>query len=139
VVPVVLGLLLLVRIALPGAWPSTFGLNLVVAVGASLAIGGALAGTIVPQSLDTARLLNFNDPIALIGNLVLLVGVICALAYFAFITRPGGKRPQPIKALSVGGRWVLIVTFGAILGSLATTFYAALIERLKFLIDLVVS
>src|SRR5437773_687297 len=49
----------------------------------------------------------------------------------------GGDRPIPIRALSTTGRWVLVVTFGAILGSLATTFYAALIERLEFLLNLV--
>lgn len=133
-VPVAFGLLLLMRIAFPGAWPASFGLNLVVVVGASLALGGALAGTLVPQSLDTMRLLNLNNPAAAIGNIVLLGGVVCGLAYFAFGTRAGGERPQPVKALSVAGRWVLMVAFGALLGSLATTFFSALIERLAFLI-----
>src|SRR5438132_602980 len=50
-VPVALGLLLLLRIAFPAAWPSQFGLNLVVVVGSALALGGALAGTLVPQTL----------------------------------------------------------------------------------------
>src|SRR6476620_1018163 len=54
-VPVALGLLLLLRIVSPGAWPSQFGLNLVVVVGSALALGGALAGTLIPQTLDTMR------------------------------------------------------------------------------------
>jgi hypothetical protein len=141
-VPVALGLLLLLRIAYPGAWPSSFGLNLVVVVGASLAFGGALAGVIVPQALDTMRLINFYDTsaagiAAIAGNIVLVLGVICALAYFAFGARANGVRPAPVAQLSVVGRWVLVLAFGAILGSLATTFYVALIERLSFLIDLV--
>jgi hypothetical protein len=37
----------------------------------------------------------------------------------------------------VAGRWVLVVAFGAILGSLAITFYSALIERLVSLVDIV--
>jgi hypothetical protein len=135
-VPVALGLLLLLRILYPGAWPSQFGLNLVVVIGSALALGGALAGTIVPQTLDTMRLLDFNNPYTLAGNIVLVLGVITALAYFAFGARPNGTRPAPVMALSTVGRWVLVVTFGAILGSLATTFYAALIERLQFLIGL---
>src|SRR3954451_5902205 len=74
-VPVALGLLLLLRIAYPGAWPASFGLNLVVVVGSSLALGGALAGTLVPQALDTMRLLNFSNLdaagiAALVGNIV---------------------------------------------------------------------
>lgn len=44
---------------------------------------------------------------------------------------------MPIRQLSMVGRWVLVLAFGAILGSLATTFYAALIERLVALVDLV--
>src|SRR3954463_12897543 len=55
-VPVALGLLLLLRIVYPGAWPSSFGLNIAVVVGSALALGGALAGTLIPQSLDTIRL-----------------------------------------------------------------------------------
>ncbi len=136
-VPVALGLLLLMRLAFPGAWPASFSLNLVVVVGSALALGGALAGTLVPQSLDTMRLLNLNDPLALAGDLVLLGGVVCGLAYFAFGARAGGERPQPVRALSSVGRWVLVVTFGALLGTLTTTFYAALIERLKFLVDFI--
>jgi hypothetical protein len=136
-VPLVLGLLLLMRIAYPGAWPASFGLNLVVAVGAALAIGGALAGTIVPQSLDTMRLLDFNDPYTLTGNIVLFLGVICTLLYFAFGVRPNGERYPVLKQLSAVGRWFILVAFGAIIGALATTFYAALIDRLQFLINLV--
>lgn len=136
-VPVALGLLLIMRIAYPGAWPASFGLNLVVVVGAALALGGALAGTIIPQSLDTARLLHFDDPYTLTGDIVLVLGVVTALSYFAFGARPDGGRPMPIRAISTAGRWVLVVTFGAILGSLATTFYAALIERLQFLLGVV--
>ena len=133
-VPVALGLLLLLRIAYPGAWPASFGLNLVVVVGAALALGGALAGTILPQSLDTMRLLDFSDPYTLAGNVVLVLGVVSALTYFAFAAKPDGERPMPLEAVSTAGRWVLVITFGALIGSLATTFYAALIERLEFLL-----
>ncbi|HEX8597545.1 MAG TPA: hypothetical protein VF952_03420 [Chloroflexia bacterium] len=137
-VPVALGLMLLMRIAFPGAWPASFGLNLVVVVGSALALGGALAGTIVPQSLDTMRLLDFNDPLAVAGNIVLLLGVVCALAYFAFGARAGGERSQLVRILATVGRWVLLVAFGALLGSLSTTFFAALIDRLLALIHTVV-
>ncbi|HST03508.1 MAG TPA: hypothetical protein VLQ48_02095 [Chloroflexia bacterium] len=141
-VPVALGLLLLLRIAYPGAWPASLGLNLVVVVGASLALGGALAGAIAPQVLDTMRLLTLNssDPAAIaatVGNIVLVAGVVCALAYFAFGARADGIRITPVRQLSVAGRWVLVVAFGAILGSLAITFYSALIERLVSLVDIV--
>lgn len=141
VVPVALGLLLLLRIAVPGAWPASLGLNLVVVVGAALALGGALAGILVPQTLDTMRLLYFSDEpaaiAALVGNIVLVLGVICALVYFAFAAKANGERPRVVREVSVVGRWVLVIAFGAILGSLATTFYAALIERLTFLVGLV--
>jgi hypothetical protein len=141
-VPVALGLLLLLRIAYPGAWPASLGLNLVVVVGASLALGGALAGAIVPQALDTMRLLNLSssDPAAIAataGNIVLVAGVVCALSYFAFGARADGIRMAPIRQLSMVGRWVLVISFGAILGSLAITFYAALIERLVSLVAIV--
>jgi hypothetical protein len=141
VVPVALGLLLLLRIAVPGAWPASLGLNLVVVVGAALALGGALAGILVPQTLDTMRLLYFSDDpaaiAALVGNIVLVLGVICALVYFAFAARANGQRPRVVREVSVVGRWVLVIAFGAILGSLASTFYCALIEGLVLLVGLV--
>jgi hypothetical protein len=141
-VPVAFGLLLLLRIAYPGAWPASFGLNLVVVVGASLALGGALAGAIVPQALDTIRLLDFTKLdaagiAAIAGNIVLVIGVVCALAYFAFGARANGTRLSPVREMSVVGRWVLVLAFGAILGSLATAFYAALIDRLGFIVKVV--
>src|SRR5436190_19945823 len=137
-VPVVLGLLLLLRIAYPGAWPASFGLNLVVVVGSTLALGGALAGTLIPQALDTMRLMDFGRTdaagiAALAGNIVLVAGVVCALAYFAFGAKADGTRFAPIRQVSIVGRWVLVIAFGAILGSLGTTFYFALIDRLDFL------
>ena len=96
---------LLLRIAYPGAWPASLGLNLVVVVGASLALGGALAGAIAPQVLDTMRLLTLNssDPAAIaatVGNIVLVAGVVCALAYFAFGARADGIRMTPVRQLS---------------------------------------
>ena len=141
-VPVAFGLLMLLRMAFPGAWPASFGLNLVVVVGASLALGGALAGAVVPQVLDTMSMLDFNKLdaagiAALVGNIVLVVGVVCALAYFAFGARANGTRLTPVREMSVVGRWVLVLAFGAVLGSLATTFYAALIDRLGFLVSVV--
>jgi hypothetical protein len=141
-VPVAFGLLMLLRIAFPGAWPASFGLTLVVVVGASLALGGALAGALVPQVLDTMRILDFNKLdaagiAALVGNIVLVVGVVCALAYFAFGARANGTRLSPVREMSVVGRWVLVLAFGAVLGSLATTFYAALIDRLLFIVNVV--
>ena len=48
-----------------------------------------------------------------------------------------GERPRVVREVSVVGRWVLVLAFGAILGSLATTFYAALIDRLVFLVGIV--
>jgi hypothetical protein len=141
-VPVALGVLLLLRVAYPGAWPASFGLNLVVVVGASLALGGALAGVVVPQALDTMRLLSVGNldaagTAALVGNVVLVIGVVCALAYFAFGAKADGTRFAPVRQMSMVGRWVLVLAFGAILGSLVTTFYAALIERLAFLVNFV--
>jgi hypothetical protein len=141
-VPMAFGLLLLLRVAYPGAWPASFGLNLVVVVGASLALGGALAGAIVPQVLDTMRVLDFTKLdaagiAALVGNIVLVIGVVCALAYFAFGARANGTRLTPVREMSVVGRWVLVLAFGAILGSLATAFYAALIDRLGFIVKVV--
>jgi hypothetical protein len=119
VLPVILGLLLLFKASPKLATLGNFSTAFLVGVGAAVAVGGALLGTIIPQSTSAG------------AGLLLAVGTALALFAFSF-TKQKQKRAQGpgdnIATLLRGfGRALLVAAFGA-------TFGAALIASLSVLI-----
>lgn len=133
--PFLLGVLLLARVSgrQQISWLANVPLALVFGVGASLALGGALVGTLVPQLQDSARPIG-NDPFQAVGIVVLVLGVIFSLCYFYFTVpreTPGG---QVIGISAQIGRWLLMVAFGFFLAGSLLTYLTALNERLEFIV-----
>jgi len=125
--PLVLALLLLVK-AVPGPlsrWGNV-SVAYLVGVGAAAAVGGAVQGTIFPQSLATMDAFNFSLMRArgeglgefMIAGVFMLLGTVATLAYFHFSARPRRNRPparpQWIEGLAKVGEWFIAVTFGAL-------------------------
>ena len=80
-VPMVLGLIMLLR-PLRAARPITYLIMaLVVGTVAALALAGAISGTLLPQVGATMLPLNSGD---IVGRVVLILGTILALWYFQF-------------------------------------------------------
>jgi FtsH-binding integral membrane protein len=135
-VPLLLGLLLLPRITRQqgSSWLANVPLALVFGVGGALAIGGAIAGTLIPQLLDTARPLG-NDPAQMIGVVVLALGTILTLSafYYTVPQQSGGGRFVAFATLT--GHWLLMIAFGFFFASAVQTYLAALTERLSFLLQ----
>ncbi len=151
-VPLALGLLLLAR-PLRAARPLTnLIMALVVGTVAALALAGALTGTLLPQVGATMLPLNTGD---IIGRIVLLVGTILALWYFqftvfkssstSFTSTEAAVEPGQIQAAGISGifrrvrlvgRWGIMLAFGAVFASVFLTYFAALVDRLLFLINL---
>ncbi len=147
-VPLVLGLLLLLR-PLRGAKPIT-NLIMALAIGtvAALALAGALSGTLLPQVGASMLPLNSGD---VIGRVVLLLGTILALWYFQFtifkVMSPEREATLAAQNQDVApggifgrvrlvGRWGIMLAFGAVFASVFLTYFAALVDRLLFLINL---
>ena len=135
-VPLVLGVLLLWRAVRPTSGAGTVGLNIVTVTAAGLAVGGVLAGTLLPQMLATMLALNPTQPLALLNNLIIIAGVLASLYYFSFGVRPNGQRSSTGALVAGAGRWLIIGTLGAVLGLLIVSFVSALLERLTFLLGL---
>jgi hypothetical protein len=133
--PWLLGLLLLTRLSRRQAasWLANIPLALLFGVGAALAIGGALVGTLVPQLLDTARPAT-GDPLQLVGAALLLLGVILTLCAFYFTVTPASAGGRAIAVGARAGRWLLMVAFGFFLAGALLTYLTALNARLDFLI-----
>jgi hypothetical protein len=147
-VPLVLGLLLLLR-PVRAAKPLTYLIMaLVMGTVAALALAGALSGTLLPQVGAAMLPLNTGD---IIGRVVLLLGTILALWYFQFTVFKPSSSPEaagePDQGESAGisgvfgqvrlvGRWGIMLAFGAVFASVFLTYFAALVDRLLFLINL---
>jgi len=143
--PILLGLFLLVRLIRPGvsgalAAPlavATIALNIALSTVAALAIAGALTGTLIPQAAGTMLPLTVADPLVLLGNLVIIVGVLISLYYFQFSTRSTSGRAGLSLLVAESGRWLIVVALGATLGSLLVSFVTTLAERVQFLFGVV--
>lgn len=144
-IPVVLGLLLLTKARPSIAWVGNSAMALLFGVGAALSIGGALSGTILPQVQATfVSLSPTHLGGGLVGwglavdNLILVVGTIAVLFYFAF----NASRDNSLARIRAGflkpwagvGRWLIMITFGAIFANTVMARVSLLIGRVQFLL-----
>jgi len=139
-VPLVLSVLVLMK-----GWPSLTRLGMpamgvLVGVGAAVALGGAVSGTILPQINATAsafapgKLTSLEAPI---DALIVLAGVIATLVYFHFGARaaPDGvvRRYQAVEIVASVGSVFVAITLGALFAGVYSASLTALVERLHFL------
>jgi FtsH-binding integral membrane protein len=135
-VPLVLGLLLLPRITSRQelSWLANIPLALIFGVGAALAAGGAIFGTLAPQILDTARPIS-GDAAQIAGVLVLSLGTVITLSAF-YYTVPRETSAGRVVAIGMTvGHWLLMIAFGFFFASALQTYLSALVQRLTFLLD----
>jgi hypothetical protein len=144
-VPLVLGLLLLGRLSPALARLGNIPMGYLVGLGAAVAIGGAVLGTIITQTRATLNLFDFQTASAkgesplvflLIGGIVLL-GTVTTLAYFHFgaskKTGSEGKRPAWIEGLAGVGQIFIAITLGSLFAGVYLSAITALIDRIDFI------
>lgn len=124
---------------------------ILVGVGAAVAIGGAVFGTLFGQIAGTARLFDMSanaDPfLGLLWGIIVLIGTISTLAYFQFSVRSKVAEPQEgaarrgisLELLAVVGQVFIGITLGAMFAGVYTAAVTALIERVGFIFTVVVS
>lgn len=134
-IPLILGILLLFK-GFPrwSAW-GNFSTALLVGVGAAVAVGGALVGTIIPQTAAVGSLSGWlrEGSAGLINGLIVMAGTICALLAFAFAA-PRQPTLRRIWNSSVGvlgqvGRLFLLAAFGAAFGMALTASLTVMVGR----------
>jgi hypothetical protein len=136
-IPVVLGILLLARPVRAARPLTNLVMALVIGTVSALALAGALAGTLLPQLGASMSPLNSGD---VIGKIVLLLGTLLALWYFQFTFFQRRPEAQPSGLVMLNerirrlGRWSIMLAFGAIFASVFLTYFAALVDRLLFVI-----
>lgn len=138
-IPLLLGLLLLAKGRVSTAWLGNISVGFLFGVGAALAIGGALVGSLLYQVRDTMLPLlpAKGDGGPVIDNLILVVGTLGSLAYFYFTAggeREATLRSGPLRLGSVVGKWFIMITLGALFANAAMARISLLVGRLQFLL-----
>jgi hypothetical protein len=132
---------------------SKFGnpaLAFMVGVGAAAAIGGAVLGTLFPQVSSTINLFDMDAVTAdenilwqLVRGALILVGTLATLVYFQYGSMKSkgnsASRPEWFEWLARVGKVCIAITFGALFAGVFSAALTALIERLNFLVNFVLS
>ncbi len=133
-VPLLIGLLLLLKAYPPLARVGNLGMAFLIGIGTAVALVGTISGTLLPLIGATGAALAGD----LVNGLIIILGTITSLLYFQYmvVRRPDGEavQPWPLRLAGTLGQIFLIVTFaslyaGAILSSL--TIFG---ERVAFLL-----
>jgi hypothetical protein len=128
----------------------SLALAFVLGVGAALALGGALFGTLVPQmsamvniSLNPNHYPDTENEVGLVlwlNNIIIVLGTIGTFFYFTFAVRSegvlGGVREGFVRFWAGMGRLMLIFTLGALFANTVSSRVALLVSRLQFLTGL---
>lgn len=150
IIPGVLGILLLFKLSTKLSALGNPSMAFLTGVGAAVAIGGAITGTIFGQingaiaPFDLSGLSVSSAGTQLFGGIILLAGTIASLGYFHFGARKtegqaAAKQSIILKTLSRIGQIFIAITLGALFAGVLAASLTALIERLDFLLDVIKS
>jgi hypothetical protein len=113
-------------------------------VGAAIALGGAIMGTIVTQvgsSFGLINLASIQTPLKItffrpFESALILVGTVTTLIYFQFSAKSRinqqPSRPKWLETFSFFGQIFIGVTLGALFAGVYLATLAAMVERLDF-------
>jgi hypothetical protein len=140
-VALLLGVLLMMKLSPRTAALGNPSIAFLVGVSAAVAVGGAVMGTIIPQtqaSIDVFALPGSGDfwLERIIFGSITLAGTIMTLAYFHFgakSTPDGPKRSKLVIVMSWIGQIFIAITLGVLFAGVFAASMTALIERLNFI------
>ncbi len=140
-IPLVLSVLLLMKISPHLSRLGTVSVAFLVGVGAAVAIGGAVLGTILPQigagiapfALHTAAGEGYHWAERLSTGIVAIIGTISTLVYFHFGAKagPGGgvQRSRLVEWIAWLGRIFIAISLGVLFAGVFAAALTAMIER----------
>lgn len=145
-IPLLLGLSLLAKFSPRISWIGSFGMAVLVGVGAATAIGGALIGTLVPQlnaAIDAFDLRaaggGASAVFRLVEGIVMFFGTVLTLASFHFSASRAAdgtpKRNPLIESAAWIGRIFVSITLGVLFAGVYMAALTAMIERLSSVIN----
>ena len=146
IVPFVFGISLLAKLFPRTSWIGSFAMAVLVGVGAAAAVGGALLGTLMPQTqaaidgFDVLSAGNLGEAASrLIEGVVMLAGTVFTLASFHFSAGRAAdgtpKRNRILEGIAWVGRVFIALTFGVLFAGVYMSALTAMIERLSFVLN----
>ncbi|MEA4909292.1 MAG: hypothetical protein GYA17_08055 [Chloroflexi bacterium] len=150
-VPLVLSTLLVFKISPRFTNLGSIPMAYLVGVGAAVAIGGAVVGTLVAQSRATIDAFGFqasgivvqSPALQFFEGIVLLVGVVSTLVYFHFGASSQPDQPPQrapwIEIIARIGQVFIAITLGALFAGVYAAAITALIDRLSFIVNVILS
>ncbi len=137
-IPLLFGLLLLLKLFPQTAWIGNSSMAVLMAIGAAVGLIGAIAGTLIPLVVSPYN----GDIEGLAGGFVgLLVAIltICTLLYFHFTGRLDSDNnvilPIWQKYAGLAGQFVITITLAALFAATLSTSLILLSNRVTFFID----
>lgn len=148
IIPLALCLSLLAKLTPRISWIGNIAMAVLVGVGAAAAIGGALLGTLIPQTraaMDAFDVSSAVSGVEVAGRFleasVMLAGTTFTLASFHFSASraPDGiaKRNRILEIIAWVGRIFISITFGVLFAGVYMSALTAMIERLSSIINFV--
>jgi hypothetical protein len=111
-IPFLIGVLLLFKASPRLSRVGNVGLVAVLGIGTSLALVGAINGTLLPLAQGSA--VSQGDPLS---TIIAVIGTTTVLIYFTYVgvRRPGGEVEQPLYVRGPGlvGQAFIVITLGA--------------------------
>jgi hypothetical protein len=143
IIPLALSVLLFFKPSRNMSFMGSIPMALLIGAAAAFAIGGAVLGTILPQSFSTVNL--FDRKVTgnnLVEGIFILVGTVTTLMYFYFGAKfENGKpirRAGWIETIAKVGQVFLFVTLGSIYAGVYITAITSLVDRIHALWNLFV-
>ena len=148
VIPLLFGVSLLAKLSPRISWIGNFAMAVLVGVGAGVAIGGALLGTLMPQlgaAIGTFDVSSAGSGLGvaskLVQGIVMLGGTVFTLASFHFSAGravDGTAKLNPvIEGIAWVGRLFIAITLGVLFAGVYVSALTAMIERWSFVINFI--
>ena len=147
-IPLLFGVSLLAKLSPRISWIGNFAMAVLVGVGAAVAIGGALLGTLMPQvgaAISTFDVSSAQGGLGMASKLfqgvVMLSGTVFTLASFHFSAGRAAdgtpKRNSVIEGIAWVGRLFIAITLGVLFAGVYVSALTAMIERWSFVINFI--
>lgn len=116
---------------------TNLSLGFLIAVGAAIAVTGAIAGTIIPLISQTVALDSNAEPFDIFSAVVIIIGVVTSLLYFNYAARRNAQgeveRGAVMKVIAGIGQGFIVITLGALYGAAILTSLTILTGQLEML------
>ena len=145
-VPLLLGMLMLMKLSPRTARLGNPAMAFMVGAGAAVAVGGAVLGTLFPQTQASINLFDLKAGGSVSERIfeasIILVGTLTTLVYFHFSAKATPSGPQGshlVDILGGIGQVFIAITFGVLFAGVYAAAMTALVERLSFLWSFIAS